>query len=121
MELKSFSPGQLLFWTILLTIAFEAITLLFRFGLQMESTRDTASTVGMLTAGIRVHHGYIGLFIACLAFTPVEQVSRFTGLALIVGLALFLSDLIHHFLVLWPITGSPEFDLIYPAALDAVD
>jgi len=27
---------------------------------------------------------------------------------------LFLSDIVHHFLVLWPITGNPEFDLFYP-------
>ena len=32
----------------------------------------------------------------------------------IVGLALIKSDLIHHFLVLWPITGRHEFDLVYP-------
>jgi hypothetical protein len=27
---------------------------------------------------------------------------------------LIFSDLAHHFIVLWPITGSPEFDIIYP-------
>lgn len=33
----------------------------------------------------------------------------------VVGVGLLSSDLIHHFLVLWPMTGSPDFDLVYPA------
>lgn len=31
-----------------------------------------------------------------------------------VGAALILSDLAHHFLVLWPIAGDPHFDWVYP-------
>ena len=33
---------------------------------------------------------------------------------LAIGLGLFFSDLIHHFLVLWPVVGSPQFDFFYP-------
>ena len=33
---------------------------------------------------------------------------------LVIGIALVASDLVHHFLVLWPIVCSPEFDLFYP-------
>lgn len=33
---------------------------------------------------------------------------------LAIGLGLFFSDLIHHFLVLWPVVGSPQFDVFYP-------
>jgi hypothetical protein len=32
---------------------------------------------------------------------------------LVFGSALLFSDLAHHFLVLWPTTGSPQFDLFY--------
>ena len=34
--------------------------------------------------------------------------------SVILGLALIKSDLMHHFLVLWPFTGSHDFDLVYP-------
>jgi len=30
-----------------------------------------------------------------------------------IGLALVLSDHIHHFIVLWYFVGSPQFDLFY--------
>ena len=32
----------------------------------------------------------------------------------ILAIGLVVSDLVHHFLVLWPLTGSPQFDLFYP-------
>jgi len=32
---------------------------------------------------------------------------------LMIGLALVLSDHIHHFIVLWYFVGSPQFDLFY--------
>ena len=34
--------------------------------------------------------------------------------SVIVGAALVISDLVHHFLVLWPVTGNPQFQLFYP-------
>lgn len=39
---------------------------------------------------------------------------RWMSWCLVIGLGLFFSDMIHHFLVLWPIVGSPQFDLTYP-------
>jgi hypothetical protein len=36
----------------------------------------------------------------------------------VVAIGLVISDIIHHFLVLWPVTGSPEFDLRYPRPPD---
>ena len=35
-------------------------------------------------------------------------------LLLLVGVGLFVSDMVHHFVVLWLATGSPEFDIRYP-------
>ena len=115
------SPGSPMFRSIaILTITLEGFTCLLRFGLGMESTRDTASSVGRWTGGIRIHHGYIGIALLLTARWCQTRRSRPVASVLqrrrmqIVGWSLVASDLIHHFLVLWPITGSPHFDLVYP-------
>lgn len=104
-------------WAIGLTLAFEAITILFRFGFKVEATRDTAKYVARWTRGMRVHHGYwgvplltLGAVALALSLGPMQA----SVWMIIVGLALIKSDLMHHFLVLWPITGSHDFDLVYP-------
>lgn len=90
----------------------EGVTAFFRFGLGLESTRDTASTVGRLTGGIRIHHGYLGVLLLLIAWRWArEGPARRWGL--VIGWSLVLSDLIHHFVVLWLATGSPQFDLVY--------
>lgn len=102
-------------WIALLTTAMESVTCLFRFGFGLESTRDT-TVIARFTGGIRIHHGYVGAVMVLVASKnarcrrhPLLQswVRR-------VGWAMIVSDLIHHFLVLWPITGDPQFDLMYP-------
>ena len=93
------------------TLIIEAATVALRFGLGLQSTRDTAA-LARLTFGIRIHHGYIGALVLLLVvLLSPGPVIREVGL--IFGWSMLLSDLIHHFLVLWPITGSPEFDLVY--------
>jgi hypothetical protein len=99
-------------WIAALTIVFEAVTCLFRFGLGMQSTRDTTIT-GHFTFGLRIHHGYVGVLLVAAAFL-IPQCWRLRTWCLRIGVALVASDLIHHFLVLWPITGDPHFDLTYP-------
>ncbi len=101
-----------IYWIIGLTLLFEGVTCFFRFGLRLQSTRDTGF-IKRLTFGLRIHHGYLGLLAAGGALlVPPEYWLR--AWLLRGGIALVVSDLIHHFLVLWPITGSPEFDLTYP-------
>jgi hypothetical protein len=100
------------FWIACLTFLFEGITCLFRFGLEMESTRDTGF-LRRLTFGLRIHHGYLGVVIVGGAFLLPND-WRMRKWCLRVGVALAASDLTHHFLVLWPITGDPHFDLAYP-------
>lgn len=115
-RLKNLRLAKLYAWSLFLTLVFELVTCLLRFGANLNSTRDTASTIGRLTCGIRIHHGYIGavgLVIACFAWTRFPESSRWMFM---IGMALLLSDLVHHFLVLWPLTGSPQFDLVYPAS-----
>ena len=94
-----------------LAVVIEAITAALRFGLHLESTRDTASSIGMLTLGLRVHHGYIGLLLLPLGWCFPAGLRH---LVWIIAIGLIFSDLAHHFLVLWPITGSPQFDFVYP-------
>ena len=101
-------------WIAGFTVALEAFTLLLRFGAGLESTRDTTA-IGAFTFGIRIHHGYIGLFLV-LAWRFVPERIGWRPWLLRAGGALFFSDMIHHFLVLWPVTGSPHFDLTYPEA-----
>lgn len=104
-------------WAIALTLLFETVTVLFRFGFKVEATRDTAKYIARWTRGIRIHHGYWGvplliLGVALLATSmgPIQAAAW----SVILGLALIKSDLMHHFLVLWPITGNHDFDLVYP-------
>ena len=99
--------------TLIWTVIFEAVTCVLRFGLQLESTRDTASTIGLLTFGVRIHHSYIGVAlipIAMLLEKSWPQIGRHT---LMIALGLLVSDMIHHFVVLWYVVGSPQFDLYY--------
>ena len=98
-------------WIAALTVAMELVTCFFRFGMKLRSTHDTA-WLARFTLGIRIHHGYIGVLMVVVALMLAHGVFR-TWLVR-VGAALVLSDLVHHFLVLWPIVGSPEFDLVYP-------
>ena len=97
----------------ILTIAIELFTVALRYLLGLQATRDTASTIGVLTFGLRIHHGYIGVLLLVLAL-PAKRYARSLASHLVVwGSALVLSDLAHHVLVLWPIEGSPEFHFWY--------
>ncbi len=107
------SKNKIILLSTLLTVLIEIICLVLRYGFGLESTKDTASTIGMITFGIRVHHGYIGLILLVLALIYRKNRTVLFDLILICGLGLFLSDIIHHFFVLWPIEGSPHFDLFY--------
>lgn len=101
--------------TILLTLAIEAVTLFFRFGLGLQSTEHTASTVGRLTMGIRFHHGYAGLILLALLIFRRFRQSQSADVMFVVGMSLFVSDVIHHSL-LYLITGSADLDLVYPGS-----
>lgn len=99
---------HIIFWTIVI----EALTILFRYGFNMESTRDTRDLISPFTFGIRIHHGYIGLLILISGKFFLKQ-KHLAYWAEIAGFSLFFSDLIHHFIVLWTIEGNPYFDLTY--------
>ena len=94
-----------------LTVLFEGLTCWGRFVHGLQSTRDTGC-VGHWTRGLRIHHCYIGgaMLGASLCFADATS-----SVMTCVGAALVLSDLVHHFVVLWPVTGNHAFDLKYPA------
>ena len=98
---------------IVLAVAIEAVTILLRFGMDLESTRDT-SLIGAVTFSLRIHHGYVGIAMWFAATWLFRSHPGLRNIFWFIAAALFLSDLVHHFGVLWPITGSPEFDLVYP-------
>ena len=101
---------QVIAFGLLLAVVFEAITAGLRYGLRLESTRDT-TMIGAMTLGLRIHHGYIGLLIIPLAWCFPRGLRHALWM---IAIGLIFSDLAHHFLVLWPVTGSPQFDLVYP-------
>ena len=104
------SLAKVLAYGILLAVVIEAGTIGLRYGIDMQSTRDTGF-IATCTCGIRIHHGYIGVLLIPLAWCfPLGQRHALW----IAAVGLILSDLAHHFLVLWPIEGSPQFDLVYP-------
>ena len=98
--------------TLAIAALLEAATAFLRFGLGLQATRDTASTVGRLTFGIRIHHGMVGL--ALLLVSPIITDEVWKRRMIVLGGALAISDLVHHFVILWAATGSPQFDLLYP-------
>jgi len=109
-------PGvkRVIFYSAVLTALIEGLTILLRFGLHLEATRDTASTFGRLSGGIRIHHGYFGLLAVLVAAAVLRRWPTAGRWILVIGVALVCSDLMHHFLVLWPIVGRTEFYLFYP-------
>ena len=110
---KTFSLREVNLHGLLLAVVFEVVTFVFRFGFALESTRDTASSIGRLTMGMRIHHSYIGIACVGMAFWLEQRFPKSSFHLLAIGIGLFISDMIHHFVVLWVITGNPQFDLLY--------
>ena len=111
---------KLLIYGLAIGFVFEVFTLILRFYFDLESTRDT-TLIGIFTGGIRLHHGYIGALLMLVAFFYLRRAGNlssttFTSMhwLLAFGVGLITSDVIHHFLVLWTMTGDPQFDLVYP-------
>lgn len=109
-KLGSLTMRQSIGRGIAFAFACELLTVILRFGFKLQSTRDT-QFLSELTFGYRIHHGYAG--VALLLITLVLSHSALRNLQIIIGLGLVISDAIHHLVVLWSITGSPEFDLRY--------
>lgn len=105
------SPITLIAFGIVGAILLELLTIYLRFGRRMTSPEKTA-WLGRVTRGYRVHHGYHGftLIPAGMLIFP-GAIGEWLAIA---GIALLLSDAIHHFIVLMWVTGHHEFWLKYP-------
>ena len=117
--LAALTPHQVARVGFLAAFAVEFATIVLRFGSGWRSPEVTRCCARW-TAGWRVHHGYVGvalLVVAWLAPLPAA-LAAFTWIA---GIALALSDAIHHFAVLWPVTGSHEFYVRYPGCAESAD
>lgn len=111
-HLALLTVNRIVVYTLALMLVFEGITVLLRFGFNLQSERSF-HFISNITFGIRVHHGYFGIVLLVIALAFLGQ-GAVKNILIIIGGALLFSDIIHHFLVLWPITGSPEFHLMYP-------
>jgi hypothetical protein len=99
---------------LMAAVLFEIITIVCRFGFGLSAPTHTR-VMARFTGGLRVHHGYPG--IGMLIAVPIIPSPTIVGsLVLICALMLFVSDLIHHSVVLPLSVGSHEFDLKYPSA-----
>ncbi len=108
MARKSAAHTMMLYGT-LWGLAIEAVTLAGRYLGGVQVTRDT-SWLAPLTLGYRIHHGYFGLLI--LLFGSLLP-GRWRRWGWTLGWALLLSDLLHHFVVLWWLEGDPQFHIRY--------
>ncbi len=99
-------------WIAVLAAIVEGVSCLFRFGFGLQSTRDTA-WMALFTFGVRIHHGYVGAVMVLVALLLNREKRLLRRWTAYVGLALVISDLIHHFVVLWLATGAPQIDFVY--------
>ena len=106
------SCAKILAFGLILGLAIELFTIWARFGLGMQAARVTAP-MGAWTFGIRLHHGYLGIAIGLIGWFVAAGNLGLRNLLLMLCVGIIASDLMHHFLVLWIVTGSPQFDLFY--------
>ncbi len=89
------------------------MTCIGRFGLGVRGTRSTR-WLAPFTFRLRVHHAYTGALLAAVAAIALPAASSWRLVLVCAGLALLLSDVIHHFVVLPLLTGATDFDVLYP-------
>jgi len=83
--------GHDIFLTLLLTAAFELVTVVLRLVWHLKS-----AVVQHKAHWPRTHHSYIGLLVVALAMVGYLPAFIEFRIALIVGIALMASDVIHH-------------------------
>ena len=68
----------------------------------------------VLAIAMELFTAYLGILLGCVAWAFPTDWLPIRNICWMIALAFVASDLMHHFLILWPITGSPEFDIVYP-------
>ncbi len=98
------------FWFIIITaVIIEIITIIGRFKFNISTKELWTSLMKHYNRRhwVHMHHVFLGLIIVAISLIVKNN------LALNLGIGIILSDAIHHFVVLWPLIGSPEFHVIY--------
>lgn len=118
MEVSLFGTKAVLAIAVLFAVGFEVACLVARFIFKKKSTENTGA-IGKCTCGLRIHHGYVGVALVLVRnLFPQSQIAgvgaSLAEIAAGIGWGCILSDGVHHFWVLWPLTGSHDFDLVYP-------
>ena len=94
---------------LLSAVLIEAITIFGRFLFKISSKEIYIKLIKKfnLKFFIHFHHSFFGLILSV--------VSYYFGWAFLFnfGIAMVLSDLFHHAIILWHIIGDPEFHVIY--------
>lgn len=109
--MRTLTPRQILIYSLIATAGFEAITLLIALAAGWEMA--SAANLGWLTGGIRVHHGYFGILLLALALVLRSRRAVMVPWLVVVGIGLLASDLLYHFLILWTVSGDPQFSFVY--------
>ena len=94
---------------VVIAFCLEVLTLFGRFFLKFSSKVFYIKLVKKLGFRyfIHFHHMFFGMLISSASF--FFELHFFFNF----GLGMILSDMIHHFIVLWLIVGDPEFHIIY--------
>jgi len=93
----------------LLAVSIELLTVFVRFKFKLR-TKDVLVKIMHhynWKKVVHFHHGFVGIIIILVAM------GLGYGFGINIGWGVLISDVIHHFLVLWPIMGSPEFHVLY--------
>jgi len=99
---------------LIAALIFELLTIILRFGFKMTSPTHTRP-IAKFTASYRIHHGYPGAgMLILIPIFPTQTI--ISSILIIIGLMLFLSDLLHHAIILPIFAGTHEFDLKYPTS-----
>ncbi|MFH0951969.1 MAG: hypothetical protein V1838_02135 [Patescibacteria group bacterium] len=107
---EQFNTGEMILLGLLLAVFFEMVTSLFRFAFYHLVIRFHR-TVAILTGGYHVHHAFIGIIFLIIGLIIADPGVK--NIAIFIGVGLLVSDLLHHFVVLWIVTGQHEFQLRY--------
>ena len=93
---------HLLLFAALVTIGFELLTVVVRFGSGVSAVKFNKSAPLLL----QIHHMFWSVPLFAIAPFTARRLPRLTGAIIGIGVGFILSDLIHHFVVLPVLVGN---------------
>ena len=92
---------HLLLFSVLVTVGFELLTLVVRFGSGVSAV-EFNKTAPLL---MQIHHMFWSVPLFLVAPFTLKRLPRLTGAVIGTGVGFILSDLVHHFIVLPILVG----------------